>query len=73
MGVFLHFCEIILMFGGVATVKVATPSASPIGDSRQTVAGSAFMRFWCVYAKKNFLQWKQGGGVTPIGFDRKIS
>lgn len=56
------------MFGVVATVKVATPLASPIGDSREAVAGSEFYERLRRLRQKKNLQWKPRGGDTPIGF-----
>ena len=51
------------MFGVVATVKVATPLASPIGDSREAVAGSEFYERLRRLRQKKNLQWKPRGGV----------
>lgn len=60
------------MLGGVATVKVATPSASLYGDSRKAVAGSEFNERLRRLRQKKIFQWKQRGGGTPTGFAKII-
>ena len=52
------------MFGVVATVKVATPLASPIGDSREAVAGSEFYERLRRLRQKKICSGNQGGGYS---------
>ena len=54
------------MFGVVATVKVATPLASPIGDSREAVAGSEFYERLRRLRQKKICSGNQGGGILLL-------